>query len=373
MKKIIVIGGGILGASTAYHLAKKGAEVTIVDRKDKGQATDAAAGIICPWLSQRRNKAWYALAKAGARYYPSLIEELKKDGETKTGYSKVGAICLHTDQKKLDQMVERALVRRQEAPEIGEITLLNPQETKSLFPLVDEKFASVHVSGGARVDGRELRDSLLRASQKNGAILIHEHADLLFDKKKVVGVRVGDENLYGDTVIVCAGAWAHPLLSPLGVDLKINFQKAQIVHLEHPDENTDQWPVVMPPGTLYLLAFGENRIVAGSTHEDTEVYDTRITAGGLQELFNKSFETAPCLNKGTFLEARVGFRPFTPGFLPIIGALPGWEGIFVANGLGSSGLTVGPYLGAELANLALGLPLDINLDHYSVEGALGSK
>jgi D-amino-acid dehydrogenase len=373
MKKVIVIGGGILGASTAFHLAKKGAEVTIVDRKDKGQATDAAAGIICPWLSQRRNKAWYALAKAGARYYPSLIEELKKDGETKTGYSKVGAICLHTDQKKLDQMVERALVRRQEAPEIGEITLLNPQETKSLLPLVDEKFASVHVSGGARVDGRELRDSLLRAAQKNGAILIHEHAELLFDKKKVVGVRAGDENLYADTVIVCAGAWAHPLLSPLGVDLKINFQKAQIVHLEHPDEKTDQWPVVMPPGTLYLLAFEENRIVVGSTHEDTEVYDTRITAGGLQELFNKSFETAPCLNKGTFLEARVGFRPFTPGFLPIIGELPGWEGIFVANGLGSSGLTVGPYLGAELANLALGLPLDINLDHYSVEGALGSN
>ena len=370
MKKIIVIGGGILGASTAYHLAKKGAEVIIVDRKDKGQATDAAAGIICPWLSQRRNKAWYSLAKAGARYYPSLIEELKKDGETKTGYAKVGAISLHTDQKKLDKMIERALIRRQEAPEIGEITPLSPQETKSLFPLVDEKFASVHVSGGARVDGRELRDSLLRAAHKNGATLIHENADLLFDKKKVVGVRAGDKNFYADTVIVCAGAWAHPLLSPLGVDLKIKFQKAQIVHLELPDEHTDNWPVVMSPGTLYLLAFEGNKIVAGSTHEDTEVFDTRVTAGGLQELFNKSFETAPCLNKGTFLEARVGFRPFTPGFLPVIGALPGWEGILVANGLGSSGLTVGPYLGAELAKLALGLQLDIDLENYSVEGAM---
>ena len=86
MPKVIVIGAGILGASTAYHLAKNGAEVIVVDRKDKGQATDAAAGIICPWLSQRRNKAWYALAKAGARFYPNLIEELNKDGETNTGY-----------------------------------------------------------------------------------------------------------------------------------------------------------------------------------------------------------------------------------------------------------------------------------------------
>lgn len=370
MKKIIVIGGGILGASTAYHLAKKGAEVIIVDRKDNGQATDAAAGIICPWLSQRRNKAWYALAKAGARYYPHLIEELKRDGETKTGYAKVGAISLHTDQKKLDKMIERALIRRQEAPEIGDITPLSPQETKSLFPLVDEQFTSVHVSGGARVDGRELRDSLLRAAHKNGATLIHENADLLFSKKKVIGVKAGNEHFYADTVIVCAGAWAHPLLRPLGVDFKVTFQKAQIVHLKLPDEHTDNLPVLMPPGTLYLLAFEDNKIVAGSTHEDTEVFDTQVTVGGLQELFNKSSEIVPCLNKGTFLEARVGFRPFTPGFLPVIGTLPGWEGILVANGLGSSGLTVGPYLGAELTKLALGLQPDIDLDNYSVEGAM---
>lgn len=59
MKKVIVVGSGILGASTAYQLAKHGAEVIIIDRKDIGQATDAAAGIICPWLSQRRNQDWY--------------------------------------------------------------------------------------------------------------------------------------------------------------------------------------------------------------------------------------------------------------------------------------------------------------------------
>ena len=61
MSSCIVIGSGILGASTAYHLAKSGAKVILVDRKDAGQATDAAAGIVCPWLTQRRNKAWYQL------------------------------------------------------------------------------------------------------------------------------------------------------------------------------------------------------------------------------------------------------------------------------------------------------------------------
>src|SRR5690625_1574357 len=131
MNKFIIIGAGILGATTAYQLAKTGVEVVIIDREDNGQATDAAAGIICPWLSQRRNKAWYQLAKGGARIYPELIEALAADGETNTGYRRTGAISIHTDEKKLFAMRERALKRREEAPEIGEVTLLNQQQTKA--------------------------------------------------------------------------------------------------------------------------------------------------------------------------------------------------------------------------------------------------
>jgi len=372
MQKIIVVGAGILGASTAYQLAKKGAQVIVVDRKDKGQATDAAAGIVCPWLSQRRNKAWYELAKAGARYYPDLINELKEDGEIHTGYSRVGAISLHKDEKKLEKMAERALIRRQDAPEIGEIARLSSQETKQLFPALDAEYESVYVSGGARVDGRALRDSLLRAAQKNGAELIYDEARLLFHGTRVTGIVTSQKEIIADTVIICTGAWAPQMLRPLGVDLKVRFQKAQISHLKVKDENAGKQPVVMPPGTLYLLAFDDNRVVAGSTHEDTDVFDTMVTAGGVSEIFTKALETAPGLSEAGYLETRVGFRPFTPGFLPIIGPLPGWKGILVANGLGSSGLTVGPFLGFQLAKLALELDLEIDLENYSVEGALGN-
>ncbi|KHF29607.1 D-amino acid dehydrogenase small subunit [Anoxybacillus sp. BCO1] len=71
MNRYIVIGAGIVGASIAFHLAKEKVQVILIDREDRGQATDAAAGIICPWTSQRRNKKWYALAKGGAAFIPS--------------------------------------------------------------------------------------------------------------------------------------------------------------------------------------------------------------------------------------------------------------------------------------------------------------
>ncbi len=371
MKTYLIIGAGILGASTAYHLSKKGANVIVVDREDTGQATDAAAGIVCPWLSQRRNKIWYRLAKGGAKFYPDLIKELEADGETETGYKRVGAISLHTDEAKLDKMVERASKRRVDAPEIGEITKLTRAETREKFPLLSEDYLSVHVSGAARVDGKALRKALLHAAERNGANFIKGDAELLVEQKRISGVKIGEETIHADTVIVTAGVWARNLLKSVGVDFLVSSQKAQILHLDVQDDQTAQWPVVMPPNDQYLLAFPEGRVVAGATHENEAGFDMRVTAGGLHEILDKAIGAAPGIQNSSILETRVGFRPFTPGFLPVFGALPAIEGVYVANGLGASGLTVGPYLGAELAKLVLGEPTELDPDDYDVAGAIG--
>ncbi|WDQ30628.1 FAD-binding oxidoreductase [Paenibacillus marchantiae] len=372
MKKVIVVGSGILGASTAYQLAKRGAEVLIIDRKDRGQATDAAAGIICPWLSQRRNQDWYQLAKAGARFYPGLIEELKSEGETETGYAQVGALSIHTEVEKINKMQERAHLRKEDAPEIADITRLDAKETHERFPLLEENFQSVYISGAARIDGRATRDALIRSAQRNGAVLINGDATLQYESDRVTGVVVDGQVISADEVIVCAGAWASELLKPLGIDFKVHYQKAQIMHLQvHDREDTGKWPVVMPPSDQYLLAFDQQKIVIGATHEnDIEGYDIRVTAGGMQEILNKGLELAPGLADSTFQEVRVGFRPFTPGFLPVMGAVPGWEGLITANGLGASGLTMGPFIGSQLAKLAMGLDLDIDIQPYDLGKAM---
>ncbi len=65
-----------------------------------------------------------------------LIQQLEEDGETDTGYNRVGTISLHTDEKKLDQMEERAYKRREDAPEIGEITRLSAQENEKIIPSI---------------------------------------------------------------------------------------------------------------------------------------------------------------------------------------------------------------------------------------------
>ncbi|WP_182200610.1 NAD(P)/FAD-dependent oxidoreductase [Paraliobacillus salinarum] len=369
MKKHLIIGSGILGASTAYHLAKKGVDVTVIDQKHAGQATDAAAGIVCPWLSQRRNKLWYSLAKEGARYYHTLMKELAEDGESDTGYKQVGAISIKDSEEKLDAMLKRAMKRREDAPEIGELTKLTGDQVKEMFPPLTEEFGAIHVSGAARVDGRKLRDALIRAAKKHGANFIRGNATLKEENQQVYAL-IDDQPMFADRIIITAGVWSKQLLSPLGINFLVDAQKAQIMHMQLPNTDTSDWPVVMPPSDHYLVAYDDQRVIAGATHENNLGFDQRVTPIGLQEILNKSLDIAPGLAQSTVLETRVGFRPSTPGFLPVIGQIPGFDQLFTANGLGSSGLTTGPFLGQQLASLVLGESMLIDPNDYPVAGAI---
>ncbi|MGM8366717.1 NAD(P)/FAD-dependent oxidoreductase [Virgibacillus sp. W0181] len=370
MKKVIIIGSGIVGATAAYKLAKAGTEVIVIDRTEDGQATNAAAGIICPWLAQRRNKAWYHLAKNGAKLYPQLIDELKTDGESQTGYKKVGAISLFTNEEKLLSAEERLLNRKIDAPEIGTINILKPEETNESFPLVDDSYHSIYVSGAARVDGRALRHALIKGAKKHGATFIDENAELHYKNNRIEGVVFNNKLIKAELVIAAAGAWLKELLQPIGVEINVYPQKAQIIHLELPNTDTRNWPVVMPPNNQYFLTLDSNRIVIGATHEKKAGFDSRITAGGVNEILTKALQIMPRLADSTILETRVGFRPFTQNSLPIIGPIPNIKGLIIANGLGASGLTTGPFVGSQLANIALNKTLDINLEDYHISKAL---
>ena len=359
MSSYIVIGGGILGASTAYHLAKQHVKVTLVDRQDKGQASAAAAGIICPWISQRRNKKWYALVKNGANYYKQLVEELETLGETSTGYKKVGAIALQNDPKKLQKMFERAVEKRIEAPEIGELKILSSEETKVKFPLISEDFTSLYVEGAARVDGGAMRDALISAAKKLGAEVIN--GDATFSDGVLL---VNGHQMEADRIVLTTGAWGNELPQALGIDMKVSFQKAQIMHLQVNELDTGEWPVVLPPTNQYLLTFENGKVVAGSTYEENTGYDSDVTDAGKNELLENAISIASSLEYASVTEVRVGFRPFTPEFLPVIGKLPGYDSIYFSNGLGASGLTAGPFVGAELARLILGEETVLNVSDY---------
>lgn len=370
METFIIIGGGIVGMSAAYTLAKAGRAVTVIDQPEGGQATDAAGGIICPWLSKRRNKVWYELAKQGARYYRRLTHELAAIGPADTGFKQVGALCLRERRDVLVELADKAAERRGDAPEIGEIRLLSPKQTKAAFPLVQNGFGAVYVSGGARVDGRSLRKALEAGARKNGASVHKGTAVLHAAGGKIDGVICKGESkmMRADRILLAAGAWAKDLLLPIGLTTDIEPQKGQLIHVFLPEEPTGQWPVILPPGAHDIVPFENGRLVVGSTHEKRrEGFDLRPTVSGMAEVLTQALQFAPGLKDAAIGEIRVGTRPYTSNFSPFIGQVPGHPELWTANGLGSSGLTTGPLVGCLLAQAAMGEKLLMPIDRYNPE------
>jgi D-amino-acid dehydrogenase len=370
--RIVVVGAGIVGASVAYHLARRGVAVVVIEGAAAGSATGAGAGIICPWTSPDDDPA-YRLGADGARYYPELISMLAEDGEAGTRYQRVGALCLagqaaHTgtgaraDGAAVDRMslleIE-AHVRSQvpDYPEIGEISVLPPGGPRELFPPLAGELSAVRIGGAARIDGRAIRGSLLRAATRHGARRVTGTAVLTESRERVTGVVevTSSEVIEADTVVVAAGAWTARICAELSHaaahSLGIGPQRGQIVHLDVPGADTSQWPVVLPDHGPYLLAFPPSRVVLGATREDAG-FDDRVTAGGLGGLLAAAAALAPGLADATVVETRVGFRPVTPDGLPLLGALA--DGLVIAAGNGPEGLTAGPWTGRAAAALALG-------------------
>ncbi|MFC0271765.1 NAD(P)/FAD-dependent oxidoreductase [Metabacillus herbersteinensis] len=372
--KIVIVGAGIVGSSAAYHLARKGAEVVVVDKLHEGQATAAGAGIVCPWITRVEDQDWYTLANAGACYYPSLISQLKIDGESDLGYGLVGAIAVSNDETELNEIEKKVRKRQAETPEVGEVNRLSAKEARTLFPPLREDLGAIHVTGAARVDGKLLRDALQKGAAKHGATFYSGEARLEVANGKAIGVYVNGELISADSVVITAGAWALEILEPLGIEIHIEPQRGQIAHLKLPEEDTSKWPVILPQGSHYLVCFDDSRVVVGATRETGSRFDYRVTAAGIKEIMEEALSVAPGLSDSTLHEVRIGFRPNGPDILPLLGKIPSIQGLIIATGLGASGLTMGPYVGTLAAGLALNEEIEVNIAPYDpLRNSIGVK
>lgn len=371
MGEIVVIGGGIVGQAAAYELASAGVGVTLIDRADDGQATAAGAGILSPGTGALGAGPFRPLAAAALAFYPELLARLAEDGETETGHAICGGLFVATSEEEAERLPERlAAIEERRASgmaNIGEVTMLDGAAARALFPPLATIPGAIHLSTIGRVNGRLMRDSLRRAAETRGATVIHGGAEIVQQGGRAIGVRVAGRTIAADAIIVAGGAWTAALGQALGVNLPLYPQRGQILHLDVPGTTTTNWPVILGFGSQYLLAFPEQRVVAGATREHESGYDYRMTAGGVHEVLGEALRVAPGLATATLAEIRIGLRPTSPDGLPVLGRVPGYDNIFVATGHGASGLQLGPHSGATIARMAQGQAADLDLSAFAAE------
>ena len=346
MNTYTIVGGGIAGASIGYHLAKDGHKVTLYDRRDAGQATKASAGIIAPWISQKRNKDWYKLVTAGAKYYPEFVSTIEAETGVSTGYKQEGIISLFKDNAVLEKGYKRIYSKKEKAPEMGDVYKLKRHEVKEMHPHLTDLYPGVYVEGGGQIEGANLLKAL-----KAGFI---HHGGTWLDKDFVP-----DHDHASGLLIYSTGAWA----IEQGYTPTVEHQRSEVLHFEvKNDRKVKNAPVVMALGPIYLVELGENKYAIGTTHEKTESFSTEPSVENYEYLKDLAHRYFPD-SEIEVIDMMVGLKPFTRDFMPYIGYAG--EHTFIANGLGSTGLTASPILGKEIARYLNNQTTVLDFDDYS--------
>lgn len=364
MKKVAIVGAGIVGATAAYYLSKEAdIEVTVFDNGN-GQATKVAAGIISPWFSKRRNKAWYKMARLGADFYVDLLTDLEKSGQKIDFYQRSGVFLLKKDDSKLEELYDLALQRRDESPLIGELAILDQRSASELFPGLKGFERLLYASGGARVDGQFLVSRLLEASQVK---VVKKEVSLT---PLTPGYQI-DHQIF-DQVILSTGAWLGNILEPLGYAVDVRPQKGQLRDYQV-EQDMGAFPVVMPEGEWDLIPFSGGKLSLGATHENDMGFDLAVDENLLQQMAEVASSFYPSLKEALISGERVGIRAYTSDFSPFFGQVPDLSNVYAASGLGSSGLTTGPIIGYHLAQMLQGRSGVLDPADYPTERYIKKK
>jgi D-amino-acid dehydrogenase len=151
----------------------------------------------------------------------------------------------------------------------------------------------------------------------------------------------------------------------LGVTIPIEPLRGQIIHLGLSGVDTSKWPIVEPFRSHYMVCWPDSRVVCGATRE-LAGFAPLVTAGGVREVLGEALRVAPGLAGAEIREIRVGLRPYTADNLPVLGAVPGVAGVYLATGMGATGLHLGPYCGKLAAEWALGQARGVDISAFGV-------
>ncbi|MFE3448002.1 glycine oxidase ThiO [Nonomuraea sp. NPDC059194] len=352
----LIVGGGVVGLSVAWRLARSGARVTVIDPAPASGASHAAAGMLAPVSEvSYTEEPLLRLGLAALRRWPAFAAELEADSGHPLDFRTQGTMDLAFGADDLAALEELAAFMDKLGLPVRRLT---GRECRRLEPMLAPSVrGGVLAEGDAWVDPRRVTAALLAALEKAGVPVVRRRvAELVRDGSAVVGVRLapggaGDsggvggsaegEVVLGERVVLAAGAWSGGL-----ADLPVRPVKGQIMRLRSPSPLLGRCVRGMVHGSpIYLVPRGDGELVVGATQEELG-FDTHVTAGGLYELLRDARELVPGITELQVADVVAGLRPGTPDNLPLIG--PYGPGLTVATGHFRGGVLMAPLTTALL-------------------------
>ncbi|MBI3303723.1 MAG: glycine oxidase ThiO [Deltaproteobacteria bacterium] len=343
---VVVIGGGVIGSSIAYNLAERQQQTLLVEKNQPGQeASAAAAGILAVASGRSKRGPMYQLKRASQELYPPLIRELEERTGIDIEYQTVGVLALirtDADEKKYRQLYE---LRREQG---YAATWLSAAEVHRLEPtLTADLRGAVHFSGDHHLHNGKLAEAWAKAAVQRGATLQTGATvnEARIASGKVTEVRVGDEWVSTNTVVIAAGSWSRQVGEIFGLTIPVEPAKGQMLAIR-----TSQLHHVISWDEHYLVPRKNGEVVIGSSVEFIG-YNKDVTLETIQLFINRSEAMVPGISKTPLSRFWAGLRPYSPTRRPILCRAPGLDNVILATGHHRNGIVLAPITGKLVSEL----------------------
>ncbi|MDH5504772.1 MAG: FAD-dependent oxidoreductase [Acidimicrobiia bacterium] len=368
--EVVIVGGGIVGCSIAYHLAKRG--VTDVLLLEQGQLTGGTTWHAAGLVSQLKSS--HSLTSI-ATYSTRLFEQLEAETGQATGYRVTGSISVADNPERWEEILRGLSMAKTVGVEAYEIS---PAEALDHWPTLnmDDVVGAVYIPRDAQTSPVDTTLALAKGAKNRGVRIVEGVAvtSLHIENDRIGGVFTEQGYIEADTVVLAAGVWTRHLAQTGGINVPLQACEHFYIVTQPIDGVKNGAPTVRDPGNYTYFKEEAGKIMAGFFEPRGKVWrmdqiPRDFSFGTLPEdwdhvgpIFERAIHRMPALGEAGLQLFFNGPEAFTPDGVYYLGETPEVDGVFVAAGFNSVGIQSAGGVGWVLADWIIDgeAPMDLS-------------
>jgi sarcosine oxidase subunit beta len=351
---VVIIGGGIVGSSIAWHLTEAGCKNVLVIERETHQGKGSTGKSMGGVRAQFATAVNIRMSLYSIPFFRTFDERM----EYPSGYRPQGYLFVATSSRHMDYL--RANGKLQGELGLKSVEQLTPEDVIRMVPQLraDDIVGGSFCSTDGFVDPYSVMKGFMLRALESGARLWRDVpvTGIDVDGSGVAGVRTTRGSVATRTVVNAAGAWAAHVARFVGIDLPVEPLRRMLVPTEPFDKISEKAPMTIDMATgFHFRPEGRGLLLAWNDPEETAGYNTNFDPAFVEKILTRAVTRVPCLEEVEVNPKRAwaGLYEMTPDHHCIIGPAPGVPGFFLANGFSGHGVMHSPATGRIIADLIM--------------------
>ncbi len=368
---VVIIGAGAIGCATAYYLSKEGLKTIVVEQDSIGaHASGYAPGLLSPLgVASESMEVILPLITRSFQLHKELSQQLPAETGIDYYFRQSALLKLAFTRAEAQELNNEVDMLQQQG---FNVRWLNSDDVRLIESRISsETIGAIYSEEAGELDSYRYVLALAQAAEKYGAEIRHgQFSGLKRKGTRLTAIQLSSGEIACDCVVLAMGPWAGLASSSLGFSIPVRPQKGQTLRVRAsgpPFTTMLAWDSYYNSTTRH-----DGLIYHGATHEDAG-FDEEPTVEGRDRLIHSLVTMVPSLAEAELVLQTACLRPLPADGLPIIGEVPGWNGVYLATGHWTKGILLSPVTGCILAELILDGTTSIPIEPLSITRFDSSK